>query len=82
MKIVDVMAIPLVRSLDEAFQGGTYEITSRNTLVTEVRTDTGVVGRAFGGDEWRYQNEIVRVIIDHFRPILVGEDIRVRRGGL
>jgi len=76
MKIVDVKAIPLVRSLDEAFLGGTYQITSRNTLVTEVWTDTGVVGRAFGGDEWRYQNEIVQVIVDHFKPILVGEDIR------
>lgn len=76
MKIVDVKAIPLVRSLDEAFLGGTYRITSRNTLVTEVWTDTGVVGRAFGGDEWRYQNEIVQVIVDHFKPLLVGEDIR------
>jgi L-alanine-DL-glutamate epimerase-like enolase superfamily enzyme len=76
MKILDVKAIPLVRSLDEAFLGGTYAITSRNTLVTEVWTDTGVIGRAFGGDEWRYQNEIVRVIVDHFKPILLGEDIR------
>ena len=76
MKIVDVKAIPLVRSLDQAFLGGTYQITSRNTLVTEVWTDTGVVGRAFGGDEWRYQNEIVQVIVDHFKPILLGEDIR------
>jgi len=76
MKIVDIKAIPLVRSLDESFQGGTYQITSRNTLVTEVWTDTGIIGRAFGGDEWRYQNEIVQVIIDHFRPMLLGHDIR------
>ena len=76
MKIVDIKAIPLVRSLDEPFLGGTYQITSRNTLITEVWTDTGIVGRAFGGDEWRYQNEIVQVIMEHFKPVLLGEDIR------
>ncbi len=74
--IIDVKAIPLVRKLDDVFLGDTYRITSRNTLVTEVWTDDGVVGRAFGGDEWRYQNEIVRVIEEHFKPLLIGEDIR------
>lgn len=76
MQITDVKAIPLVRNLDEVFLGGTYRITSRNTLVTEIWTDDGIVGQAFGGDEWRYQNEIVRVIEEHFKPLLVGEDIR------
>lgn len=76
MRITDVKPIPLVRALDEVFLGGTYRITSRDTLVTEVWTDNGIVGRAFGGDEWRYQNEIVQVIEDHFKPLLVGEDIR------
>jgi D-arabinonate dehydratase len=76
MRITDVKAIPLVRMLDEVFLGGTYRITSRNTLVTEIRTDDGVIGRAFGGDEFRYQNEIVQVIEDHFKPLLVGEDVR------
>ncbi len=76
MNITDVKAIPLVRSLDETFFGGTYRITSRNTLVTEVWTDNGVVGQAFGGDEWRYQTEIVRVIEEKFKPLLIGEDVR------
>ncbi len=76
MRIIDVKAIPLVRDLDEVFLGGTYSITSRNTLVTEIWTDDGVIGRAFGGDEWRYQKEIVSVIDDHFKPLLLGEDIR------
>ncbi len=76
MRITDVKPIPLVRDLQEVFSGGTYRITSRNTLVAEVWTDVGVVGRAFGGDEWRYQSEIVRVIEEYFKPLLVGEDLR------
>jgi len=76
MRITDVKAIPLVRNLDEVFLGGTYRITSRNTLVTEIWTDDVIIGRAFGGDEWRYQKEIVEVIEEHFKPLLVGEDIR------
>jgi len=76
MQITDVKAIPLVRKLEEIFLGGTYRITSRNTLVTEIWTDDGIIGQAFGGDEWRYQDDIVNVIEEHFKPLLVGEDIR------
>jgi L-alanine-DL-glutamate epimerase-like enolase superfamily enzyme len=75
MRISEVKAIPLVRSLDEVFLGGTYRITSRNTLVTEIWTDDGVVGRAFGGDECRYQGQVVEVIEKHFKPILMGEKL-------
>ena len=44
MKITKVEAIPLVRKLEEAFAGGTYRIVNRNTLVTRVHTDEGIVG--------------------------------------
>src|SRR5690348_13369566 len=76
MKITDVRATALVRDLKETFLGGTYRITNRYTLVTEVVTDDGVVGMAFGGDEWRYQKGIVKVIEEYFRPLLIGEDPR------
>lgn len=76
MKIVDVCAIPLVRRLHEKFMGGTYEITGRNTLVTEVWTDDGIVGRSFGGDEEKLQAEVVQVIADHYKPLLLGEDLQ------
>jgi D-arabinonate dehydratase len=76
MRIANVKAIPLERMLDGVFQGGTYEIKSRNTLVTEIWTDDGIVGRVFGGDEWRYQKEIVKVVEQHFKPLLLGQDIR------
>ena len=75
MKIIDVRAIPLVRPLEETFRGGTYQITSRNTLVTEIEADNGLVGIAFGGDEEKYQNEVVQVIESALRPLLIGEDL-------
>jgi len=76
MKISRVEVIPLVRSLDEEFMGGTYRIVNRNTLVTRVYTDAGIVGQAFGGDEDQRQTEVVNLIRQHFDPLLRGEDAR------
>src|SRR6185436_933108 len=76
MKITKVEVIPLVRKLEEAFAGGTYRIVNRNTLVTRVHTDEGIVGQAFGGDEDQRQMEVVKVIREHFDPLLRGEDAR------
>ncbi len=76
MKITQVKAIPLVRQLPEPFLGGTYRITSRNTLITEIHTDTGIVGQVFGGDEDKYQQQIATVIETRLAPLLIGEDPR------
>lgn len=76
MKITRIEAIPLVRKLEQAFEGGTYRIVNRNTLVTRVYTDEGLIGEVFGGDEDLYQEQIVTTIHDHFAPLLLGEDPR------
>lgn len=76
MKITRVEVIPLVRRLDETFSGGTYRIVNRNTLVTRVHTDAGIVGEVFGGDEDQRQDQVVGLIRDHFAPMLLGEDAR------
>lgn len=76
MKITQVEVIPLVRKLESPFEGGTYRIVNRFTLVTRVHTDEGLVGEVFGGDEDMTQTEIVNLIRDHFAPMLVGEDPR------
>jgi len=76
MQITRIEVIPLVRKLRDAFEGGTYRIVNRNTLVTRVYTDTGIVGEVFGGDEDMWQAEVVSVIRDRFTPLLVGEDAR------
>jgi L-alanine-DL-glutamate epimerase-like enolase superfamily enzyme len=76
MQITRIEVIPLARKLQDAFEGGTYRIVNRNTLVTRVHTDAGIVGEAFGGDEDMWQAEVVSVIRDRFAPLLVGEDAR------
>ncbi len=76
MKITNIEVIPLVRRLEEAFAGGTYRIVNRNTLVTRVHTDQGIIGQAFGGDEDQRQDLVVKVIRDHLAPALQGEDAR------
>ncbi|MBK8019853.1 MAG: mandelate racemase/muconate lactonizing enzyme family protein [Chloroflexi bacterium] len=76
MKISQVEVIPLVRTLSQAFEGGTYRVVNRYTIVTRVHCDTGLTGEVFGGDEDHTQSEIVALIRDHFAPMLVGEDPR------
>ncbi|MBI3942986.1 MAG: mandelate racemase/muconate lactonizing enzyme family protein [Chloroflexi bacterium] len=76
MLITKVEAIPLVRKLADTFEGGTYRIVNRNTLVTRIYTDSGVIGEVFGGDEDNWQSEVVAVIRDYFTPLLIGEDAR------
>jgi len=76
VKIKHLEAIPLVRKLEDVFQGGTYKITSRNTIVTRLELDNGIVGETFGGDEDQYQLDVCRIVNDIFRPLLVGGDVR------
>ena len=75
LRIAELRAIPLERKLDRVFQGGTYEITSRYTLVTEVVLENGVTGCMFGGDETNYQKDITALINGEFRSMLVGQEL-------
>lgn len=76
MKITHIEAIPLVRQLQQVFQGGTYKITSRNTIVTRVELENGVIGEVFGGDEDQYQLDVCRIVNQIYRPLLLGRDVR------
>src|SRR5580698_6086876 len=76
MRIKHIEAVALVRQLEEVFRGGTYKITSRNTIVTRVELDNGIVGETFGGDEDQYQSDVCRIVNDIFRPLLAGKDVR------
>ncbi|MDZ4763108.1 MAG: mandelate racemase/muconate lactonizing enzyme family protein [Chloroflexota bacterium] len=74
MKISKIEAIPLKRQLDQYFEGGTYRIVNRDTIVTRVYSDEGLIGEVFGGDEDQAQDQVIYVIRDVFAPLLVGED--------
>lgn len=74
MKITRIEAIPLVRKLDQPFEGGTFRVIHRNTLVTRIYTDEGLIGEVFGGDEDMTQDKVVTTIHDYFAPLLIGQD--------
>jgi len=74
-EIIEVNAIPLERDLTKVFQGGTYKITTRFTLVTEIRLANGVVGQTYGGDEERYQKEIADIINGPYQEMMIGRDV-------
>ena len=76
MKIKHIEAIPLVRKLAQPFHGGTYYIDTRNTIVTRVELEGGVVGLTYGGDEDENDIKICQIVNDVFAPMLVGEDVR------
>lgn len=73
--ICSVRAISLERTLDSVFRGSIYAITSRYTIVTEVELENGVKGQTFGGDEEKYQKEIVSLINGPFQDCLIGKDV-------
>lgn len=76
MKITKVEVIPLQRKLQQVFEGGTYRIANRYTIVTRIYTDEGLIGETFGGDEDGAQEKVVRCIRDTFAPALIGQDPR------
>ncbi len=76
MKITQIEVIPLARKLEQPFEGGTYRIVNRDTLVTRIYTDEGLIGEAFGGDEDVGQAKIVKIIREVFAPLLIGSDPR------
>ncbi|PJF41585.1 MAG: mandelate racemase/muconate lactonizing enzyme family protein [Chloroflexi bacterium] len=76
MKITQVEIIPLQRKLDNPFEGGTYRIVNRYTIVTRIHTDEGITGETFGGDEDFGQDKVVKVLRDYLAPLLIGEDPR------
>jgi D-galactarolactone cycloisomerase len=73
--IKKIRVIPLVRKLEQPFEGSTYKILSRNTLYVQVETSQGVMGEAFGGDEDIYQDRVVEIANNFLAPLLIGEEL-------
>lgn len=75
--IDQIDVIPIRVELDQVFRGSYYRMTHRSTVVTRVRTQGGLVGEAYCGDEDATLGEIVAVIRDEITPKLVGTDVRL-----
>src|SRR6266852_355741 len=64
MKIESVEAIPLEMPLKKVFSGSGYRVTSRNTIVTRLRTAGGLSSEVYNGDNRARGREIARIIED------------------
>jgi len=74
MKIESVEAIPLEMPLKKVFSGSGYRVTSRNTIVTRIRTAGGLSSEVYNGDNRAHGREIARIIEDELAPLLLGKD--------
>src|SRR5258708_36631256 len=74
MRIHTVDAIAIDIPLRRNFGGSTYAVLKRSTVVTRLRTDDGLVGLAYNGDNREHGPEIVRLILDDLAPILKDQD--------
>jgi L-alanine-DL-glutamate epimerase-like enolase superfamily enzyme len=76
MKIDQVEAIPIEISLDKVFSGSGYRVTSRNTVITRIRTADGLVSEVYNGDNRAHGREIAKIVRDELAPLILGEDPR------
>ena len=84
LTIRDVELIPLLAPLAQEYRGSYYRMANRATVVIRIRTDEGLVGEAYAGDEDETLARIVAVVRDEIVPRIVGEDAMAveRRVGL
>jgi D-galactarolactone cycloisomerase len=75
MRIAGVEAIPLEIPLTKNFGGSTYNVLTRCTVVTRLRTDDGAVSEIYNGDNRESGREIARLIRDDLVPRIAGLSI-------
>ncbi len=74
LTICAVDTVPIRVPLARTFHGSHYRMTHRSTIVTRIRTEEGIVGQAYAGDEDTGLLEIERIIAEEITPRLLGED--------
>ena len=75
MRIRDVEAIAIEIPLKKTFGGSKYRMNSRCTIITRMRTDENLFSEVYNGDNRTRSRELVKIIHDELKPLLVGEDI-------
>jgi len=75
MRLSSVEAVPVSIPLTKNFGGSTYNVLTRGTVVTRLRTDDGLVSEVYNGDNREEGREIARLITDDLLPRIKGLDI-------
>jgi L-alanine-DL-glutamate epimerase-like enolase superfamily enzyme len=74
LTIAEIETIPIRVPLARVFRGSHYSMTHRSTIICRVRTEEGVVGEAWAGDEDAGLAAIDEIIHAEIAPALVGAD--------
>ena len=75
-KIEAVETIPIRVPLDRTYRGSYYQMRTRCTVITRIRTSDGIVGEAYNADSDQEQVEVIRIIQDELAPAVIGRDAR------
>jgi D-galactarolactone cycloisomerase len=75
-KIEAVETIPIRVPLERVYRGSYYQMRTRCTIITRIRTSDGIVGEAYNADSDDEQVEIVRIIEKELTPAMLGRDSR------
>jgi L-alanine-DL-glutamate epimerase-like enolase superfamily enzyme len=80
LTIAEIETIAIRVPLAQTYRGSAYKMTHRSTIVTRIRTEEGIVGEAYAGDEDASLHEIDAILRTEIAPRLLGEDaFRVER---
>ena len=72
MRIHSIEAVAVDIPLTRNFGGSTYAVLKRSTVITRVRTEDGLVGEVYNGDNREHGPEIVRLIQEALAPLVRG----------
>lgn len=72
LTIESIETIPIKVKLDRVYKGSYYRMPHRATIITRVRTASGVVGEAYNADSDEEQPEILAIIRDELTPLVTG----------
>src|SRR5262245_41634242 len=80
LTIAEIETVAIRVPLEQTYRGSAYKMTHRSTIVTRIRTEEGIVGEAYCGDEDGGLHEIEHILRTEITPRLIGEDaFRVER---
>jgi L-alanine-DL-glutamate epimerase-like enolase superfamily enzyme len=74
-RIESIETIPITVPLEHLYKGSYYKMRNRCTIITTVRTEDGVVGRAYNADTDEEQAAVLRIIHEELAPAVIGMDI-------
>jgi len=72
MRIHSIEAIAVDIPLARNFGGSTYAVSKRSTLITRLRTESGLVSEVYNGDNREHGPAIVRLIHEELAPRVRG----------